>query len=150
MSIKAKIAAELAERVKGGDSLAMDYASRMQRANEQGFDTDTVYYHGTENDFDAFKKSKLGSATGAPSAKQGYFFTTNPNVASDYSELGEGRTATALREKANTWEKIAKRSGRDSDWSKYYDLQEQYEDKALNAFDEFGGMVEGSNVIPTY
>ena len=30
MSIKAKIAAELAERVKGGESLAMDYASRMK------------------------------------------------------------------------------------------------------------------------
>jgi len=56
---KAKILEELAERVKGGDSLAMDFASRMQRAKEQGFDTDTVYYHGTASDFDSFKPNSM-------------------------------------------------------------------------------------------
>jgi hypothetical protein len=34
--------------------LPMDLASRMARAKEMGFDTDTPLYHGTRNDFDAF------------------------------------------------------------------------------------------------
>jgi hypothetical protein len=33
----------------------MDQASRMQRAREMGFDTDTVYYHGTRRQFDEFE-----------------------------------------------------------------------------------------------
>ncbi len=36
--------------------LPMDEASRMQRARDMGFDTDTVYYHGSKNsDFDEFR-----------------------------------------------------------------------------------------------
>ena len=78
MSIKTKIAEELASRVKGGDSLAMDFASRMQRAKEQGFDTDTVYYHGTNADFDEFK--------GGGSSADADFFTKNPELASEFAE----------------------------------------------------------------
>lgn len=39
---------------KGLIDLAMDYASRMARAKEQGFDVDQVYYHGTRRQFDEF------------------------------------------------------------------------------------------------
>tara|TARA_R100001377_G_scaffold34412_2_gene18938 strand:+ start:2642 stop:3514 length:873 start_codon:yes stop_codon:yes gene_type:complete len=46
-------------RIKGiidaVSDLAMDYSSRMARAKEQGFDTDTPYYHGTPaEDIEAF------------------------------------------------------------------------------------------------
>ena len=58
---KAKILEELAKRAESGaDSLAMDFASRMQRAKEQGFDTDTTYYHGTNADFDEFRVNDDG------------------------------------------------------------------------------------------
>jgi hypothetical protein len=52
--VKQKLLKELKNRIDGGDELAMDYGSRMQRAKEQGFDTDTTYYHGTKDDFGAF------------------------------------------------------------------------------------------------
>jgi hypothetical protein len=38
---------ELSERLQGGDILAMDFESRMQRAKEQGFDIDWPIYSGT-------------------------------------------------------------------------------------------------------
>jgi len=47
-------AEELAKRANQGDDLAMDYASRMQRAKDMGFDTSRPVYHGTATDFDAF------------------------------------------------------------------------------------------------
>jgi len=41
-------------------SLPMDEASRMARAREMGFDTDTTYYHATNADFDQFRPSEKG------------------------------------------------------------------------------------------
>ena len=37
------------------DELPMDEASRMQRARDMGFDTDTTLYHGSKQDIDEFK-----------------------------------------------------------------------------------------------
>ena len=42
------------------DLLDMSAKARMQRAKEQGFDTDTVYYHGTNADFDEFRVNDDG------------------------------------------------------------------------------------------
>jgi len=54
-------AAELAKNPKITD-LPMDNASRMARAKDQGFDTSTPVYHGTELDFDAFDPDRsIGS-----------------------------------------------------------------------------------------
>ena len=47
---------ELIERAKGGDSLAMDYASRMARAKEQGFDKPK--YHTTVGDIESFNRGE--------------------------------------------------------------------------------------------
>jgi hypothetical protein len=44
---KAAIVKEIIKRAKSGDGLAMDYASRMERARDMGFDTSQIYYHGT-------------------------------------------------------------------------------------------------------
>ncbi len=93
MSIKAKIAAELAERVKGGDSLAMDFASKMQRAKEQGFDTDTVYYHGTNIDRDVILDQGFNTSDRSLSSDQiphprgdniGTFFSQSKGDAKDF------------------------------------------------------------------
>lgn len=49
-----------------------------------------VLYHGTTADFQVFDKLLLGSSHGADSAKQGFFFTGDPAVASDYAGQGVG------------------------------------------------------------
>lgn len=50
-------------KLKGVVDQALDMSreARMQRAREMGFDTDTVYYHGTVEDFDSFDKTKINS-----------------------------------------------------------------------------------------
>ncbi len=58
-----------------GDSKVLD---------EQG--KPLVVYHGTFSNFEGFDKSKLGSATKAESAKQGFFFAKDPAVASSYAQ----------------------------------------------------------------
>jgi hypothetical protein len=47
---------KLARTIVG--DLPMDEASRMARAREMGFDTDTTWYHGTSGDFDQFKRRR--------------------------------------------------------------------------------------------
>lgn len=74
-----KAAKELAERVKAGDGLAMDYASRMQRAREQGFD-EQVFYHGTRapGQVDDLK-------SGFKDSDVGTFFAADEDAARFYS-----------------------------------------------------------------
>lgn len=52
--------------LKGGGKAAnslldMATSARMARAKEQGFDTDNIYYHGTDKDFDYFSDKNLGT-----------------------------------------------------------------------------------------
>lgn len=89
MSIKAKIAAELAERVKGGDGIAMDYASRMKRAKEQGFDTDA--FHGTNKNIDSFRKGIT-------------YTSSRPDVANDfamYKNHPDGANVVPVKQRGN-------------------------------------------------
>lgn len=44
-----------------------------------------VVYHGTSANFEAFDPARAGSATGDESAKMGFFFASNPDVASSYA-----------------------------------------------------------------
>ncbi|MCP4089382.1 MAG: hypothetical protein GY746_06275, partial [Gammaproteobacteria bacterium] len=81
--ILSKAAAELAERIQGGDSLAMDYASKMQRAKEQGEPFKTNYMHNTEKN--PFKKSQGQFAMDVEPA--GQYFT--PLESSPTWDLGE-------------------------------------------------------------
>jgi N12 class adenine-specific DNA methylase len=45
-----------------------------------------VVYHGTNGDFNTFDAGELGAASGAASAKMGFFFASNPAVASSYAD----------------------------------------------------------------
>src|SRR5690606_38549610 len=45
-----------------------------------------VVYHGTKGDVEAFDPEFLGVTTGARTAREGFFFTDNPLVASAYAE----------------------------------------------------------------
>ncbi len=55
-----------------------------------------VVYHGTKGNIDAFSPEKLGSATGAQSATQAFFFTDKPAVADTYAENVPNAAVNAL------------------------------------------------------
>ena len=59
--------------------LDMSTPARMSRADDMGFDTNTTYYHGTDEDFDAFDPQSVGSNFGFD--KKGFFFTTSKDSA---------------------------------------------------------------------
>ena len=67
--------------------LDMDTPSRMARAEMQGFDTDTTWYHGT-NDLDNIAKTGFDpSFTGKGNDQfgSGFYFSTNPSQASSFA-----------------------------------------------------------------
>lgn len=49
-----------------------------------------VVYHGTSASFNTFEKEMLGAATGAPSAKLGFFFAGDPDTSSKYARNAKG------------------------------------------------------------
>lgn len=57
--------------------LDMSEAARMARAREMGFDTDTVWYHGTDRSFSEFDPSFSDDI--------GIYFTTDRNTAANYA-----------------------------------------------------------------
>ena len=59
---------------------------RMTQAETQGFDTKTVFYHGTASEIQKFSAGKLGESTGAKSAKKGFWFTDSSRVAQSYAD----------------------------------------------------------------
>jgi hypothetical protein len=69
--------------------LDMSQAGRMARAKEMGFDTETVLYHGTQEDFDAFIPSENGAYG------PGIYFAIEPRTASGYAT-----SANDLRQRA--------------------------------------------------
>lgn len=60
--------------------------ARYERANEMGFDTKNIYYHGTANHFDRFDKSRIGDNY-SYSEGAGFFFTKNISTAKNYALL---------------------------------------------------------------
>ena len=71
-----------AARAKGFD---MSQAGRMKRAKQMGFDTDTVLYHGTKSDFDAFKVGRPGKLG------PGVYFSPDKRWADHYAKVGSLR-----------------------------------------------------------
>lgn len=49
-------------------------------------------YHGSMSNFEKFDKEFLGSNTGASSAKQGFFFTNNIEIADDFLQFAENKS----------------------------------------------------------
>jgi len=69
------------------DDLPMDEASRMARAKEMGFDTDTVYYHGTTDDFDEFSLDHFGKRGDPGLRGKGVYLTDSGSLSSGYADL---------------------------------------------------------------
>ena len=59
----------------------MEQGARMQRAQDLGFDTDNVFYHGTSSDFAELQPSTVGDLGG------GVYVTPNPEKASGYAAV---------------------------------------------------------------
>lgn len=92
---------------KAKAALDMSKAARMARAEKMGFDTGKTYYHGTKADIQSFDPNALGASTNAGSAKQGFFFASEPSLASDYSRAAPSRaelSASPLRKKVDELE----------------------------------------------
>jgi hypothetical protein len=64
-----------------------------------------VVYHGTAYDFSEFAKDKLGSNTGAPSARVGFFFTARPKTA-DYYARGDFGSLKAAAKATHRFESV--------------------------------------------
>jgi len=80
----AKIIKELVKRAQAGDSLAMDFASRMSRAKEQGFDVTNQLLHGTTADIKAFQTIRTSSGKEIPT-----FLTNEPEVSNQFSRMNK-------------------------------------------------------------
>jgi hypothetical protein len=85
-------------------------------------------YHGTADDFEAFDPAMGGRATGAESGRQATWFTDDPRVARGYAAYA-AENAPVMRKlkEADAFEKIAQKSGKESDWQKHYDAIEEAE-----------------------
>ena len=60
-------------------------AERRKDAAVAGFDTSTVYYHGTGSPITSFEKSKRGLSTRATSAQNGFWFSDSVQTAGSYA-----------------------------------------------------------------
>lgn len=96
-------------------------------------------YHGTGGDIHSFDSGRLGEATGAPSARKGFFFTDRPKTADYYSAGGQDHFGPAIKE--------AERAARNDaaelraykyDPEKLADVQARIAERA------------GPNVVPVY
>lgn len=69
--------------LKEGLGLDMDKTSRYARARSMGFDTDTIWYHGTSGNIKRFKTTTNGAA-------EGVYLTTSPLHAGNFSRKEGG------------------------------------------------------------
>lgn len=155
-SLKGKIAKELAERLKAGDELAMDFASRMQRAADQGFDTSNKLFHGTAENIKEFDHSLAGSR-GANFGEM-TFLTDSPDVASGYSAARQSKNESVMsaikihkEARERYFDAIVER-GQDSNEAKAlegaYESTAELVSKASGDGDNYRTVTEGANVIP--
>lgn len=145
---KAKIQAWADKRFKNPEHAKafVEWFGDSKAVDENG--NPLITFHGTVEQFTAFKKSKGGRNTEAHSGELGFFFTDDPETAADYTEIGDGREATRLKERYEVYERKAQRSGKKQDWRRYEDAYVEYENYVM-ALDYTQG-VEGASVMPTY
>lgn len=94
-----------------------------------------VVYHGTNADFRAFDRSRLGQESGAPSAKMAFFFARNPDVASSYADTRNPYRDTKLGKL------LAKLTGG------HY---EKFNEEVLRQIGRPSVYRQGGNVIPAF
>lgn len=93
---------------------ARKYKSAEEFVKAQG----TPIFHGTASKFEVFDPKFQGYSTGAESAKGAFWFTDDLATANAIY-AAEDVPVNKLYEEAEKLEKIAQRSGKESDWKKY-------------------------------
>jgi len=123
--------------VKSKTDVGISESISKAKASGQSFDEwvkgqgETVL-HGTADKFDAFGDNMKGSITGAQSAKGAIWFTPDAPTAKAYSVYAaESGPINKLMEQQKVLEKIAQKSGKNSDWAKV--------DKLTQEIDDLGG-----------
>jgi hypothetical protein len=115
-------------------------------------------YHGTNQPIDKFSKERKGMNSSHPTAKTGFFFTDNPEIASDYAALA-GRNVRAdvsthekkserLQKETDRLERIAQRTGKNEDWDAYSRAAEEFENLEIGSLRD--DPLIGQNVVPVY
>jgi hypothetical protein len=132
--------------VQSIDSNLLQEAKKYKTPEEFVKAKGTPVYHGTGETFDTFDTSKLGSITGAKSAKGALWFTDDQATAKAYSIYAaeEGPVKKALDE-ANRLEKIAQKSGKQSDWAKHDEMV--VESERLAEYENTFNRRKGANVM---
>jgi hypothetical protein len=121
---------------KGRAALPMDEPARMARAKADGFDTETVLYHGTATNVSAFDPRKAGGVTKARSAKLGTWLTSSPKTADGYADFASGKPVQDLMDASYAAERAKQ-------WDKANALMAKAE-----AIESSGG--SGQNIMPLY
>jgi hypothetical protein len=62
---------------------------RIKQAKDAGFDTDTVYYHGSDSDIEEFRMPSRGTGQ-TKTVGTGVFMSSSPDVASSYAKSIDG------------------------------------------------------------
>lgn len=91
---KAIAEARAKARAKVGNTDPLDslkQEARKYKSAEEFVKAQTNLYHGTKADFSEFDPNLLGTNTGAPSAKKGFFFTDNEQLANHYANPGRNQ-----------------------------------------------------------
>ena len=78
------------------------------RAQEQGFDTGRVLYHGTDKDFPAFDVGQAGTGANAGLREEAVFLTDSPAVADSYLSGGYVRSENARGASADMGDGVAR------------------------------------------
>ena len=103
--------------------------AKKYKSAEEFVESQELLFHGTNKKFDVFDDSLRGSVTGAKSAEGAIWFTDNQRVAKGYSLFAaEDAPVKNILEQAAKAEKVAQKSGKESDWLKYDALVKKSEE----------------------
>jgi len=109
----------------------------------------TPVYHGTASDFEMFDPKFKGYSTDAESAKGAFWFTDDPVTAKAYAiYAAEDAPINRLIKQAEDAEKIAQKTGKESDWVKYNKLVAESE--KLDTYENALKRREKANVKEAY
>jgi hypothetical protein len=130
---------------------------RLIRAQEQGFNTDEVLFHGTDQEIRAFDETKAG-LKGA-NFGDAVYLTNSPEIASGYAiAFSKNEELNSIIEKIETaraeWVDAIVKFGKDSEEAKVKggirDALEDQRRNQMNRLNRFESATAGSNVIPAY
>ena len=85
----------VANRIATGE-LPMDAESVAKRAQDQGYDLSSRWYHGTNEDFSEFDPERVGSAYGVDD--QGFYFTSSEDEAMKWAENAPNASSPRVME----------------------------------------------------